>query len=303
MSREQLRYGNPARAKRLLESYDSDKDPFIKDTTVRFPERPNGFREVRLIKELFFPNYWNSGQITSPEGSAELEKKVDELGQLFFDGSRPYLRDLPEKDIHEIVRSALDQLPDIREKLKKDVEAAYAGDPAAGSYTVIVRAYPGLRALEVYRVLHVLYELGAKGYARELTEHVHDKGIDINPGAKIGEYCFIDHGTGLVIGETAEIGDWFRVYQGVTLGVLHFEKEDGEQTVLRKGYKRHPTIGDHVVIGAGAKVLGPVTIGDHVNIGANAWVAEDIPDHYTVYVAEHPKLERRQRKRESMEAV
>lgn len=105
-------------------------------------------------------------------------------------------------------------------------------------------------------------------------------GIDIHPGAKIGEYFFIDHGTGVVIGETAEIGDWVRIYQGVTLGVLHFEKEGD---ALKKGYKRHPTIGNYVVIGAGAKILGYVTIGDYVNIRANSEVKENIPPHTTVF--------------------
>ena len=95
-----------------------------------------------------------------------------------------------------------------------------------------------------------------------------------------------------MIGETAEIGEWVRIYQNVTLGVLHFEKE-GENTVLKKGYKRHPTIGRHVVIGMGAKILGPVKVGNYVSIGANSWITEDVPDHTTVYIAEHPKLNKK----------
>jgi serine O-acetyltransferase len=144
------------------------------------------------------------------------------------------------------------------------------------------------------RVAHVLYEEGAPEYARELTEHAHSEtGIDIHPGAAIGEYCFIDHGTGVVIGETATIGDWVRIYQDVTLGVLHFEDDSDDDHMLRKDYKRHPDIGDNVVIGAGTKVLGPISIGDRVSIGANSWVTESIPDDTHVYVSDHPEQERK----------
>ena len=274
-------------AELLLDSYQKDREPFIIDTTINFPHRDNGFEEIKKLKELFFPNYWNNGLITTNE--SELKKKINELGQLFFDGIKPYFSETAK--ISVIVGNVLGQLANIREKLKKDVEAAYKGDPAAKSYAEIIRAYPGFGAIEVQRVAHILYKLGVPSYPRELTEYIHSKtGIDIHPGAKIGECFFYDHGTGVVIGETAEIGNWVRIYQDVTLGVLHFEKDGGE--VLKKGYKRHPTIGNHVVIGAGSKLLGPITVGDHVNIGANSWVTEDVPDHTTVFVAEHPRLER-----------
>jgi serine O-acetyltransferase len=175
--------------------------------------------------------------------------------------------------------------------LKLDVEAAYNGDPAAKSYTEIIKSYPGFLAILVQRVGHELSKCNIPIYPRELMEHVHSiTGIDIHPGAKIGKYFFIDHGTGVVIGETTEIGDWVRIYQDVTLGVLHFEK-DG--IILKKNYKRHPTIGNHVVIGAGAKILGPVTIGNYVSIGANSWIDTDIPDNVAVYITEHPKLVKR----------
>ena len=274
-------------AELLLGSYQKDREPFIVDTTINFPHRDNGFEEIKKLKELFFPNYWNAGLITRNE--LELKKKINELGQLLFDGIGPYIPEAAK--ISLIVDNVLGQLANIREKLKKDVEAAYAGDPAAKSYAEIIRAYPGFSAIEIQRVAHLLYNLGVPSYPRELTEYIHSKtGIDIHPGAKIGECFFIDHGTGVVIGETAEIGNWVRIYQDVTLGVLHFEKDGGE--VLKKGYKRHPTIGNHVVIGAGSKLLGPITVGDHVNIGANSWIQEDIPPYTTVFVVEHPRLER-----------
>jgi len=278
---------------RLLESYRKDKNHFITDTTIRMPKYGNDFKELRTLKELFFPNYWNCGPITKSTNKPKLEKKINELAQAFFDGIRPYLSDGEKHRM--IVDEVLNRLPDIRETLKKDVEAAYKGDPAARTYTEIIRAYPGFLAILVQRVAHVLYELKVPTYPRELTENIHSiTGIDIHPGAKIGEYFFIDHGSGVVIGETSEIGDHVRIYQGVSLGVLHFEKE-GED--LLKGYKRHPTIGSHVVIGAGAKILGPITIGDHVSVGANSWIQNDIPSHTTVFIAEHPKLLKKQNRR------
>ncbi|MBW2307293.1 MAG: serine acetyltransferase [Deltaproteobacteria bacterium] len=278
---------------KLLQSYQKDKDPFITDTTMTFPERSCDFEEFRMLKKLLFPNYWNCGSITKSGNKLKLEIMINELGQALFDGIRPYVSIGEEPGI--IVDKVLDRLPDIRETLKRDVEATYKGDPSARSYTEIIRVYPGFMAVLIQRVAHVLYMLKVPTYPRELTEYIHSiTGIDIHPGAKIGEYFFIDHGTGVVIGETTEIGEYVRIYQGVSLGVLHFKK-DGED-ILKKGYKRHPTIGSHVVIGAGAKILGPVTIGDHVSVGANSWIENDIPGHTTVFIAEHPKLIKKQNK-------
>lgn len=294
---------------KLLESYLSDRDPFITNPNIKFPKRTTGFKELDKLRELFFPNYWNNGSITQPENIEGLIGQVNRLAKIVHDGMTPYptcsqdipptlveiIEQLPDYrdsglkvDVRPTVIANMMQLPNIREMLKKDVEAAYRGDPAARSYTEIIRSYPGFTATLIQRVAHVLYELQVPSYPRELTELAHSiTGIDIHPGAKIGEYFFIDHGTGVVIGETAEIGNWVRIYQGVTLGVLHFEKE-GEGT-LKKGYKRHPTIGSHVVIGAGANILGPVTIEDYVNIGAGSRIEEDIPSHTTVF-SEKPRL-------------
>ena len=148
----------------------------------------------------------------------------------------------------------------------------------------------------VQRVAHECYELGAPAYARELTEYAKSQtGIDIHPGATIGEHFFIDHGTGVVIGETATIGDWVRIYQNVTLGALHFEEREDREHMLKKGYKRHPDVGDHVVIGAGSNILGPVSIGDHVSIGANSWVTENIPERTSVFISDHPEQKHKPR--------
>jgi serine O-acetyltransferase len=278
----------------LLSSYGKDTSPFVTDLTKKFSSRKYPFEEINLIKQILFPKYWNCGLITTKENSKKLVAKIKELGKLFKEGISPYVED--EKHAEKVVFRVLENLGKIREELKKDVEATYIGDPAAKTYTEIIRSYPGFLAIEIHRVSHLLYINGAEGYAREISEVVHSEtGIDIHPGAKIGKYFFIDHGTGVVIGETSIIGDWVRVYQDVTLGVLHFEKEkEGE---VKKDYKRHPHIGNHVVIGAGAKILGPVKIGSYVNIGANSWITENIPDHTSVFVAEHPRLDKRKKEK------
>ena len=286
-----LKKGSKAAAL-LLESYRKDKTPFVTELSQKFSSRKYPFEEINLIKQVLFPRYWNCGRLTKKENSHELIAKIGELGKQFSEGTNPYVGD--KKKVQQIVDKVLENLGEVRERLKKDVEAAYIGDPAAKTYTEIIRSYPGFLAIEIHRVSHLLYTYGAGGYAREISEVIHSEtGIDIHPGAKIGKYFFIDHGTGVVIGETSIIGDWVRIYQDVTLGVLHFEKE--KEGDIRKDYKRHPDIGNHVVIGAGAKILGPVKIGNHVNIGANSWITEDIPDYTSVFVAEHPRLEKRKK--------
>jgi serine O-acetyltransferase len=272
----------------LFAAYQADEEPFPAHTQLEFPRREHRRREVDILTRLFFPTCWNAADIVRDE-LAVLEN-LDELGELFFTGIRPYSATDPADTVADVI----DQLPAIRMRLKKDVEAAYKGDPAAKTYLEIIRSYPGFLAILVQRVAHALYEAGAAEYARELTEDAKtETGIDIHPGAEIGDYFFIDHGTGVVIGETTTIGEWVRIYQDVTLGALHFEEQESDEHALKKGYKRHPDIGDHVVIGAGTKVLGAISVGDHVSIGANSWVTDDIPDDTKVFVSEHPTQERK----------
>ncbi|KAB1198151.1 MULTISPECIES: serine O-acetyltransferase EpsC [Haloferax] len=275
----------------LFSSYREDDESFPRDTSLSFPRRDHLRDDVHLFKRLIFPRCWNAGELT--EDPAALREEVNTLASLCYDGIAPYTDDDPAA----IVESVFERLPEIRLALKKDVEAAYKGDPAARSYIEIIRSYPGLQAILLQRIAHAFYEEGAPEYARELTEYGKtETGIDIHPGATIGEYFFIDHGTGAVIGETVTIGNWARIYQDVTLGALHFEEEEDDEHTLKKGYKRHPDIGDSVVIGAGSKVLGAVTIGDHVSIGANSWVTEDVPDHTSVFISDHPTHERKPKK-------
>ena len=173
-----------------------------------------------------------------------------------------------------------------------DVEAAYAGDPACKSIDEVIFCYPGLEAVTVYRLAHVLHELGVPLIPRMMTEWAHGRtGIDIHPGAKIGDHFFIDHGTGVVIGETSEIGDWVKLYQGVTLGALSFPT-DAQGNVVRDT-KRHPTIEDRVVIYANATVLGGETvIGHDAVIGSSVWITQSIEPETTVMLKK-PELRMR----------
>jgi serine O-acetyltransferase len=186
----------------------------------------------------------------------------------------------------------IDGLPGVRALLAADVEAAYEGDPAARSFAEIVVSYPSIQAIAVYRLAHLLRGLGVPILPRIMTEYAHDRtGIDIHPGARIGRRFFIDHGTGVVIGETTEVGDGVRLYQGVTLGAR--SPRHGE---MLRGTKRHPTIEDDVTIYAGATILGgETTIGRGSVIGGNVWLTESVPPDSRV-VAEPPTQRVRQRR-------
>ncbi len=183
----------------------------------------------------------------------------------------------------------LNRLPAIRAVLAKDVKAAFDGDPACKSLDEVIFCYPGLEAITVYRLAHELYKLDVPFIPRMMTEWAHkETGIDIHPGAKIGEYFFIDHGTGVVVGETCEIGTGVRIYQGVTLGALSFQT-DGKGAIVR-GQKRHPTIGDRVVIYANATILGGNTVVGHdAVIGSSVWLIHSV-DPFTTVTMEKPKL-------------
>lgn len=186
----------------------------------------------------------------------------------------------------------LERIPDLRTILATDVEAAYVGDPACANRDEVIFCYPGLEAITVYRLAHELHLLGVPFIPRMMSEWAHQRtGIDIHPGATIGRYFFIDHGTGVVVGATCEIGDHVKVYQGVTLGALSFPT-DGNGELVRN-MKRHPTIQDRVVLYANATVLGgKTTIGHDSVIGSNVWLTRSVRPHTTVSL-EKPKLRMR----------
>ena len=205
--------------------------------------------------------------------SAELEKDIALL--------------CPGRNAAEIVADFVKTIPAVKKLVESDVDAAYEGDPAAMSRMEVVMAYPGLYAVTVHRLAHELYKLKVPVIPRIMSELAHSKtGIDIHPGATIGERFFIDHGTGVVIGETCGIGRNVKLYQGVTLGAKSFAK-DPDTGALVKGIKRHPNVEDNVVIYAGATILGgDTTIGHDSEIGGSVWLISSVPPNSRVY--NHP---------------
>ena len=205
------------------------------------------------------------------------------VGEIAADLQKEIVLLCPGRDAKAIVDDFVAALPEVRRLVDTDVQAAYDGDPAATSRMEVVMAYPGLYAVTVHRLAHVLYKLKVPILPRVMSELAHSKtGIDIHPGATIGERFFIDHGTGVVIGETTVIGRNVRLYQGVTLGGLSFDKD--ANGALVKGLKRHPNIEDNVVIYANATILGgDTTIGHDSEIGGNVWIKESVPPNSRVY--------------------
>ncbi len=195
-------------------------------------------------------------------------------GQLFVSDEQ-----VTEETLHraaDLTREFASQLPDIRGLLVSDLRAAFVGDPAATSFPEILIGYPGMIAIIHHRIAHVLHGLGASLVARLIAEIAHARtGIDIHPGATLGPSFFIDHGTGVVIGETAIVGERVRIYQAVTLGARHFPT-DHEGKVI-KGNARHPIVEDDVIIYAGATILGRIVVGQGSTIGGNVWLTEDVP--------------------------
>ncbi|WP_020404663.1 serine O-acetyltransferase EpsC [Gracilimonas tropica] len=214
------------------------------------------------------------------------KRQVDESGiKRILDKCRSELRDILDQneDCVQSGRAGLEdaffeKLPLVRKALLEDVDAIFAGDPAAGSKGEIIRTYPGFYAMAAHRIAHELLKLGVNLIPRIISEHAHRQtGIDIHPGAEIGDHFCIDHGTGIVIGETTKIGSHVKIYQGVTLGGLSVKKEDAKK-------KRHPTIEDNVVIYSGATILGGNTvIGTGSIIGGNVWLTKSVPPNSKIY--------------------
>ena len=206
-------------------------------------------------------------------------------------------KDIREADVQrraeEIVKAFLQRIPHLREILATDVQAAYDGDPAAFNTDEVIFSYPGVFAITVNRIAHELHVLGVPLIPRMMTEYAHSlTGIDIHPGATIGEYFFIDHGTGVVIGETTEIGKCVKIYQGVTLGALSTR---GGQSLRSK--KRHPTLEDNVTVYSGASILGGETvIGEGASIGSNAFITSSVPAGTRVSI-KNPELKFKDRVR------
>lgn len=247
---------------------------------------------------LMYPGFFGPRELSADALDAWVAETIERIDTALFEQVRRALRysleietDRPDFDQHCATcdieaRRALDafiaRLPQIRALLSLDVQAAYDGDPAARHTDEVIFSYPGIVALTTHRLAHELYRLGVPMIPRMMAERAHAMtGIDIHPGAVIGESFFIDHGTGVVIGETTEIGDQCRIYQGVTLGAKSFPKD--ERGRLVRGVKRHPTLGNFVTVYAGATILGGETrIGDHCVINGGVFLTQSVPAGHIV---------------------
>lgn len=262
----------------------------------KLPDRGNVIKIIKDIRRVMFPGYFGDENISviSPEYFIG-----DRLTQIYGDLKKEVKAALDfrqykengdnnlDQEAENICRTFFERLPDVQQLLLKDVEAGYYGDPAAKSREDVVFSYPGLFAIFVYRIAHEFYVQDVPLLPRIMTEYAHSRtGIDINSGARIGEYFFIDHGTGVVIGETTEIGNNVKLYQGVTLGAL--STRSGQKL---KGKKRHPTIRDNVTVYSGASILGGETeIGEGVIVAGGAFVTKSVPAH-TKVIVKNPELQ------------
>ncbi|MDO8538917.1 MAG: serine O-acetyltransferase [Opitutaceae bacterium] len=287
----------------LLSSYRSDGGINHLDGS-NLPSQASVNQLATECMHLLFPGFFEESGLTERDLPAHVERllvKIDrrmaaEIEKCLRFGATPS----PGERARELTTTLLAQFPELRKLIKTDVAAAYQGDPAARSIEEIILAYPCVLVISLQRLAHVLYHLGVPLLPRMLTEYAHERtGCDIHPGAQLGAHFFIDHGTGVVIGETATVGAHVKLYQGVTLGAKSFEVDDDGVPI--KGVKRHPDIGDHVTIYAHATILGGDTrVGAHSIIGSNVWLMKSIPDHSVTYFKGENLVVRSRRKKEAM---
>ncbi len=286
----------------LVESYTRDSGTnFIDD--INLPVNETVKEILNYLLEIIFPGYKGVKNITTENVSYIIGSIICRARSLLVKQIARALKHecrikncgdtcaCDEEAVH-ITERLLTSLVSIRKVLKTDVQAAYDGDPAAKSLEEIVISYPGLKAIAVHRIAHELYTMNVPLIPRMMNEIAHNEtGIDIHPGARIGKRFFIDHGTGVVIGETTVIGNNVKIYQGVTLGALSFSTD--EEGNIVKGIKRHPNIEDNVTIYAEATILGNISIGKGSIIGGNVWIKENIPPETLVG---HPSQKNTERK-------
>lgn len=249
-------------------------------STEIYPATSSVSRFITKILLILFPEQTKKHYASSQELGEAFVKLEAELTTIFNS-----MQQSLEKPAAHVAKDFIEQLPYVYHLLNTDVKAILTGDPAAKSEYEIVRAYPGFYAIAFYRLAHVMHKLNVPLLPRVITEFAHSKtGIDIHPGAQIDEYFYIDHGTGVVIGETAVIGKNVKMYQGITLGALSVSKEMASQ-------KRHPTIEENVVIYSGATILGGETVIGHDSIvGGNVWLTKSIPPHTKIYHQEQVRI-------------
>ena len=241
---------------------------------------------VNLCKDIIFTDYFHKRQSDEQMRSYHIGVSMEELYCLLRRQIARGLQFCEEcnctaeevlKTAEELAMKFIDQLPEVKRLLYTDVEAMFQSDPAATNYGEVIYCYPVMNTMTHYRIAHVLHRMQVPVIPRIITEQAHSKtGIDIHPGAQIGEYFAIDHGTGVVIGETAIIGNHVTLYQGVTLGAKSFRYDENGNML---NIPRHPIIEDHVTVYSNASILGRITIGHHSVIGGNIWVTNDVPPH------------------------
>lgn len=242
---------------------------------------------VELVRAIIFPGYFGNSTVNSRTVTYHIGVNVERLfgllaeqvlaGLCFHEEDRGagYAGEQREGAAMLAARF-ISQLPELRRVLATDVEAAYNGDPAAKSFGEVISCYPAIRAISNYRMAHELLRLGVPLIPRIITELAHSEtGIDIHPGARIGTHFTIDHGTGVVIGETCIIGNHVKLYQGVTLGAKSFPLDEEGKPI--KGIPRHPILEDNVIVYSNATILGRITVGHDATVGGNIWVTEDVP--------------------------
>ncbi len=283
---------------RIVSTYEGDSG--INFIDVRnLPERDKIIHILELCMELLFPGYTGKRKVTRDTVQSVVHELLvvirRELAEQIELALRHQCR-LQECNTCDCANYAaartselLNRIPSVRNMLKSDVEAAFSGDPAAKSFEEIVISYPYIIAIAVHRLAHELFLLEVPLLPRIMSEYAHSlTGIDIHPGAQIGRNFFIDHGTGVVIGETAVIGNHVKIYQGVTLGALSFPKDERGEIIRDK--KRHPTLEDEVTVYAEATILGDITIGRGAVVGGNVWIRESVPAETVVSMAKPEAL-------------
>ena len=275
----------------LLRTYGETGGINYLDAAATLPSRLAIESACTELMSLMFPGFRSEALVSSEDLAETTRTRVRNLQARLKKEICRSLGKIPsdektERRADEILRYFLSKLPEVRKMLWTDIDAAYEGDPAAQSYEEIILAYPALEAIAIQRMAHELYSKGLPLIPRIMTEWAHSRtGIDIHPGAKIGSHFFIDHGTGVVIGETCEIGSRVKLYHGVTLGARSFQKN--EHGKIKKGGKRHPKVEDDVTIYPNSTVLGGETvIGARSTIGGNVFLVQSVPPDSLVYYEE-----------------
>lgn len=256
----------------------NEMDDLNPDHSSTLPERRRIVSIIKLTQVILFPDYYHYADLSVSEAWVELVEALKYEIRICLDFDHH-----DSKESIQLTERFVEKLTTIKKDLLTDIQAIYDGDPASKTKAEVILCYPGFYAISIYRIAHVLYELNVPYIPRIMTEFAHEKtGIDINPGATIGQYFCIDHGTGIVVGETATIGHHVKLYQGVTIGAKSFDLDEDGNPI--KGGKRHPDIGNHVVIYANATILGGDTvIGDHSVIGGNTWLVNSVSAGSTIY--------------------